>query len=77
MLVVSQNLTNYKVPIPENAVYRINLAWINDLTELKNLLEKHLTKNNTILPPIVPSMKRKGNKNKKPTILFMSHLSKH
>ncbi|MEM3008232.1 MAG: hypothetical protein QXY15_09280 [Candidatus Nitrosotenuis sp.] len=43
MLVVSQNLTNYKVPIPENAVYRINLAWINDLTELKNLLEKHHT----------------------------------
>ena len=41
MLIVSQNLTNYDVKLPENAIYRINLAWINDLDTLKNILEKH------------------------------------
>ena len=41
MLIISQNLTNYGVPIPENAIFRINLAWTNTLDELKNLLQKH------------------------------------
>lgn len=27
--------------IPEDAVFRINLAWVNDLIELTNLLQKH------------------------------------
>lgn len=43
MLIISQNLTNYGVPIPENAIFRINLAWTNTLDELKNLLQKHHT----------------------------------
>jgi hypothetical protein len=42
-LIVSQNLTNYDFPIPENAVYRINLAWINSLENLSELLSKHST----------------------------------
>lgn len=41
MLIISQNLTNYGIPIPENAVFRINLAWTNSLDELQNLLKKH------------------------------------
>jgi len=41
LLIVSQNLSNYQFPIPENSIYRINLAWINDLNELESLLEKH------------------------------------
>lgn len=41
MIILSQNLTNYGVPIPDNSIYRINLAWTNSLDELKNLLEKH------------------------------------
>ncbi len=41
MLIISQNLSNYDFPIPENSVYRINLAWINDLDELESLLKKH------------------------------------
>lgn len=41
MLIISQNLTNYNVPIPEDAVFRINLAWVNDLDDLKTLLRKH------------------------------------
>lgn len=41
MLIASQNLTNYGIPIPENTVFRINLAWTNSLDELENLLKKH------------------------------------
>ncbi len=41
MLIASQNLTNYGVPVPENTIYRINLAWTNTLDELKNLLRQH------------------------------------
>lgn len=41
MLIASQNLTNYGVPIPENTIFRINLAWTNSLDELEILLKKH------------------------------------
>ena len=41
MLIFSQNLTNYDIPIPDEVVYRINLAWINDLAELEKLLKKY------------------------------------
>ena len=37
MILISQNITNYDIPIPENSVFRINLAWINTLEELKKL----------------------------------------
>ena len=32
---------NYDVSLPENTIFRINLAWINDLETLKNILHKH------------------------------------
>ena len=41
MLVFSQNKTNYNIPIPSGTIYRINLAWVNDLDELEKLLKKH------------------------------------
>ncbi len=41
MIIVSQNLTNYGIPIPDNSIFRINLAWTNSLNELENLLRKH------------------------------------
>ncbi len=41
MILISQNITNYNIPIPENSVFRINLAWINSIVELKKLLEIH------------------------------------
>ena len=44
MLIVSQNLTNYEVDIPQDAIFRINLAWINNLKELESILEKHRTR---------------------------------
>ncbi len=41
MRIFSQNLTNYNIPLPDNSIFRINLAWINTLEELKSLLKKH------------------------------------
>ena len=41
MIIISQNLTNYDFPIPEDAIFRINLAWISDLDTLEEILEKH------------------------------------
>jgi len=44
MLIVSQNLTNYEIDIPQDAIFRVNLAWINDLKDLEVILEKHRTR---------------------------------
>ena len=41
MLILSQNLSNYDFPITENCLYRINLAWVNSIDDLKILLDKH------------------------------------
>ena len=41
MIIVSQNLTNYKMDIPHDAIFRVNLAWINNLKELEVILEKY------------------------------------
>ena len=43
MLIVSQNITNYDVNLPDDVIFRINLAWINDLETLRNILHKHET----------------------------------
>ena len=41
MLIASQNLSNHNVNLPQDTIYRINLAWIDDLESLKKILEKH------------------------------------
>ena len=41
MRIFSQNLMNYNIPIPEGSIFRINLAWINTLDELKSILKKY------------------------------------
>ena len=41
MIILSQNLTNYNFPIPDDVIYRINLAWVNSLSEFVELLRKH------------------------------------
>ena len=41
MLIVSQNMTNYDVSLPDDTIFRINLAWISDLETLKTILQKH------------------------------------
>ena len=38
MLLVSQNAENYDIILPNNAVFRINLAWCNTIDELEEKL---------------------------------------
>ena len=42
MLLVSQNIGNYEINIPDDTIFRVNMAWCNSITEL----EEKLTKNN-------------------------------
>ena len=41
MLVISQNASNYGIPFPDDTIYRINLAWVNNIQEFQDLLEKY------------------------------------
>ena len=41
MIIISQNASNYGIPFPDETTYRINLAWVNSITELERLLQKH------------------------------------
>ena len=41
MLIISQNLTNYDIPIPKGAIFRVNLAWCDSIAQLNNILKKH------------------------------------
>ena len=41
MIIASQNLINFDFPLPPNSIFRINLAWVNSIEDLKLLLEKH------------------------------------
>ena len=45
MLIISQNLSNYDVNTPKDSVLRINLAWIDDLNELKRILNLYSDSN--------------------------------
>ena len=42
MRIFSQNIINYNIPIPEKSTLRINLAWINSIEDLENILIKHV-----------------------------------
>ena len=44
MIITSQNLVNYKINLPNDAIFRINLAWCDTIIEFENILKKH--KNN-------------------------------
>ena len=46
MRIISQNVTNYDIPVPDDYVFRINLAWCDSLSELELILQKH--QNHTI-----------------------------
>ena len=45
MLIASQNITNYDVNLPDDVIFRINLAWIDDLKTLKKILDEHKNHN--------------------------------
>ena len=40
MLLISQNIDSYDIKVPEDTVFRINMAWCNSLKELEEKLEK-------------------------------------
>ena len=44
--IISQNIINYGIEIPDNTILRINLAWCSSVKQLRNILEGH--KNNSI-----------------------------
>ena len=44
--IISQNITNYGIEVPDNTILRINLAWCSSVKQLRNILEGH--KNNSI-----------------------------
>ena len=44
--IISQNIINYGIEVPDNTILRINLAWCNSVKQLRNILEGH--KNNSI-----------------------------
>jgi len=41
MIIASQNLTNFDIPLPEDTIFRINLAWVDSLSMLESILKKH------------------------------------
>ena len=41
MLLISQNIENYDLTLPEEVIFRINLAWCNSLEELEGKLAKN------------------------------------
>ena len=41
MLLVSQNAGNYNIILPNDTIFRINLAWCNTLKELKSILSNN------------------------------------
>ncbi len=41
MLLISQNLAKYDMVFPEETIFRINLAWVNNIQELIDILKKH------------------------------------
>ena len=44
--IISQNIINYGIEVPDNTILRINLAWCSSVKQLRNILEGH--KNNSI-----------------------------
>ena len=41
MLLISQNLAKYDMSFPEETIFRVNLAWVNNIQELTDTLKKH------------------------------------
>ena len=41
MIIASQNLANFDISLPTEVIFRINLAWIDNLEKLKNILKKY------------------------------------
>jgi len=45
MIIVSQNLTNHNIAVPDDVIFRINMAWCDSIGEFETIVNKH--KNHT------------------------------
>ena len=36
--IISQNIINYGIEVPDNTILRINLAWCSSVKQLRNIL---------------------------------------
>jgi len=61
MRIMSQNLITCGIPIPDDAILRINLAWCDNLEELKSILNR-CTKNSIFLDLPLGRIKPPNNK---------------
>jgi len=61
MLIISQNLAKYSLPFPQETIYRVNLAWINGIDELKDILKLH-SKHEILIDLPIGRMKPPNNK---------------
>lgn len=41
MIIISQNISNYDLKIPDESIFRINLAWCNNLKEFESILSQN------------------------------------
>ena len=41
MRIISQNVTNYGISVPEDTIFRINLAWCDSINSLETVLKRH------------------------------------
>lgn len=41
MRIISQNIINFGIKVPDDSIFRINLAWCDSIGDLKDILEKH------------------------------------
>ena len=41
MIITSQNLANHDMHLPEDTVFRINMAWCDSIEEFEDILNRH------------------------------------
>ncbi len=73
MLLISQNLWNYDIALPEDTVMRINLAWVDDLAELAEMVSS--VPNDVFLD--VPTGRKKPPNNRYTLEQFAAVLARH
>ena len=41
MIITSQNLANHEMNLPPDAIFRVNMAWCDSISEFENILTRH------------------------------------
>jgi len=61
VIILSQNLANHNFPIPDNVIFRINMAWCDSIEEFETILDQH-TNNSVFVDLPVKRVKPPNNK---------------